>query len=140
MRSYLDASVLVALFTLDALTARAEAWLRRARPALVVSDFAAAELASAIARRVRMGSLDAGQARAAFAAFDAWTARETERARTVSADVAAAEAWLRRLDLTLRTPDALNIAIAQRLGAALATFDAKMVAAARTLGAEIAAP
>jgi hypothetical protein len=48
-------------------------------------------------------------------------------------------AALRRLDLTLRTPDALNIAIAQRVGATLATFDAKMADAARALGTEVAA-
>jgi predicted nucleic acid-binding protein len=40
----------------------------------------------------------------------------------------------RRLDLPLRTPDALNIAIAQRVGADLVTFDDRMVASARALG------
>jgi hypothetical protein len=39
----------------------------------------------------------------------------------------------------LRTPDAINIAIAQRLDAALATFDAKMAFSARALGIELAA-
>lgn len=139
MKAYLDASVLVSLFALDAFSERAESWLRDAAPALVVSDFAAAEVASAMARRVRSQDLTADEARAAFAAFDAWTARETTRVRTAAADIAAAEACLRRLDLTLRTPDALNIAIAQRLDAALATFDAKMSAAARALGVEVAA-
>jgi predicted nucleic acid-binding protein len=47
---YLDASVLVALFTHDLLGARADAFLRTHSPVLVVSDFAAAEFASAIAR------------------------------------------------------------------------------------------
>jgi len=37
------------------------------------------------------------------------------------ADVAAAAAFLRRLDLTLRTPDAPHIAIAQRIRAELLT-------------------
>jgi predicted nucleic acid-binding protein len=44
---------------------------------------------------------------------------------------------LRRLDLTLRTPDALNIAIAQRAGAAMATFDARMAEAAQALGLDV---
>jgi predicted nucleic acid-binding protein len=48
--------------------------------------------------------------------------------------VSAAEAFLRRLDLNLRTPDALNIAIAQRVGALLVSFDEKMAASARALG------
>ena len=41
------------------------------------------------------------------------------------------------LDLPLRTPDALNIAIAQRVGADLLTFDHKMAASARSLGTTV---
>ncbi len=134
MRVYLDASVLVALIANDALTGRANGFLREARPVPVVSDFAAAEFASAIARRVRMGSLSADDARVGFATFDSWVARVAERADTVTADVRMAEALLRRLDLTLRTPDAVNIAIAQRVGACLATYDEKMAGCARALG------
>ena len=136
MKLYFDASVLVGLMVKDALTARAYALLRSHEAVLLASDFAAAEFASALGRRVRMGDLTADQGRAAFANFDAWTGRATRRIATAPADVRAAEAFLRRLDLTLRTPDALNIAIAQRTGAALATFDARMAVAARALGAE----
>lgn len=88
----------------------------RPHPSPILSDFAAAEFASV------------------FATLDTWAARATHRAETTPADVAAAGAFLRRLDLPLRTPDALNIAIAQRLGAVIGTFDAKMAAAACTLG------
>jgi hypothetical protein len=41
----------------------------------------------------------------------------------ITADVKAAKAFLRRLDLGLGTADALNIAIAQRTRAALGSFD-----------------
>ncbi|WP_119422650.1 type II toxin-antitoxin system VapC family toxin [Desertibaculum subflavum] len=139
MSLYLDASVLVALFTNDALSERADAFLRDAAPVTVlVSDFAGAELTSAIARRVRMAELSADDARIAFANFDAWSARAATRADMATADVAAASAFLRRLDLTLRTPDAINIAIAQRLGARLATFDLKMAVSATALGVGLA--
>ena len=47
---YLDASMLVALLTNDPLTHRADAFMRAKVPALIVSDFAAAEFASAIAK------------------------------------------------------------------------------------------
>jgi predicted nucleic acid-binding protein len=103
-----------------------------------VSDFAAAEFASAIARRVRMRRLDLEDAREVFADFDAWTARVAVRIETTPADIAAAGAFLRRLDLTLRTADAINIAVADRVGAPLATFDVKMSECARALGAAIA--
>ena len=69
--------------------------------------------------------------------LDAWAARATRREPTRTADVTAAEAFLRRLDLNLRTADALNIAIAQRVGATLVTFDEKMAASARRLGTPI---
>jgi predicted nucleic acid-binding protein len=131
---YLDASILVSLFTVDTLTARADAALRERSPLLVVSDFATAEFASAMARRVRMQIITADEARAAFSTFDAWIARTTTLISVTSADVTAAAGFLRRLDLTLRTQDALHIAIAQRVGAALFTFDQQMASAARALG------
>jgi predicted nucleic acid-binding protein len=135
---YLDASVLVALFTQDALSSRAERYLTRTAPILLVGDFAAAEFASAIARRVRMRELKRNEAEIAFATFDIWIARATSRVETLASDISTAAAYIRRLDLSLRTPDALNIAI-ERLGAELATFDEKMAAAARALGLAVAA-
>ena len=138
MIAYLNASVLVALFTNDALTARADAYLRTHTPIVLVSDFAAAEFASAISTRVRMAELTSAEAQTVFSNFDAWTARAAQRIETGAADVKAAEAFLRRLDLTLRTPDALNIAIAERAAATLVTFDEKMAACARALGVAVA--
>lgn len=138
MSLYLDASVLVALLTHDLLTSRAETLLRDHPQPLIVSDFAAAEFASALGRRVRSRELTADEARSAVATLDLWAARASQRVETTPRDVAVASAFLRRFDLTLRTPDALNIAIAERCGAALATFDVKMAAAAR--GLNLAAP
>jgi predicted nucleic acid-binding protein len=41
------------------------------------------------------------------------------------------------IDLPLRTPDAMHIAIAQRIGAEHLTFDNKMAAGARALGTNV---
>jgi uncharacterized protein len=136
---YVDASVLVPLFTDDALTVRADAYLRGRSLALIISDFAAAEFASAIARLVRVRSLEPEVARRIFANFDTWSARTAERAVTISADIIAAAAFIRRLDLPLRTPDAINIAIAQRVAADLLTFDRRMAENARALGTSVVA-
>jgi uncharacterized protein len=81
-----------------------------------------------------MGELKVEAARAAFSNLDAWTDRLGPRMQSAASDVVDAEGFLRRLDLNLRTADALNIAIAQRLGLSLATFDEKMAVAARLLG------
>lgn len=67
-----------------------------------------------------------------------WAARAATRVETVAADIAAAAGFIRRLDLTLRTPDAVNIAIAQRAGAILATFDIRMAESAAALGLAVA--
>lgn len=72
--------------------------------------------------------------------FEVWVSRSAERTELGPGDVATATASLRRLDLTLLTPDALHIAIAQRLDATLVTFDRSMAAAARLLGVTVALP
>jgi uncharacterized protein len=137
---YLDASVLVALFVDDVFSARADSLLRQSPTRVVVSDFAAAEFASSVSRKVRMGRLSEPDAREAFATFDIWAARAAERTGVVASDVGAATRFLRRLDLTLRTADAINIAIAQRLEAKLASFDQKMIESATLLGVPAALP
>jgi predicted nucleic acid-binding protein len=101
---------------------------------MIVSDFAAAEFASAVAHRVRSGDITADEARRGFSDFDAWTLQATRWEETVAADIRAAAAFLRWVDLSLRTGDAINIAIAQRMRALLVTFDQKMAATARMLG------
>ena len=134
MKAYLDASLVVALLTNDIFTDRAEAFLSAETPVLVLSNYAAAEFASVVARRVRMQELTHDEARGAFAAFDLWAPRATMRVETSPGDIAMAATFIRRLDLNLRTPDAVNIAIAQRTGATLATFDMRMAANAVALG------
>jgi predicted nucleic acid-binding protein len=135
---YLDSCVVVSQIVGDAFSLRTDAFLRTHLPTMIVSDFAAAEFASVIARYGRMKTMTQPEARRVFAQFDAWL-QGTERAETTHADVAMAERALRRLDLNLRAPDAVNIAIAARVGATLMTFDDKMAIAAKALGVPIAA-
>jgi predicted nucleic acid-binding protein len=136
VRSYLDASVLVALLAPEPLSARADGFVRANPTGLTVSDFAIAEFASAIARRVRTKECTLDEARADLADFDAWM----KFIETAPADIAVASTFLRRLDLPLKTPDAIHIAIAQRIGATLVTFDRQMAAAARALGTPVETP
>jgi hypothetical protein len=137
---YLDASILVALLTAEPFSDRAGAFVLANPAALIVSDFAGAEFASAIARRVRMRESTLSDARRDLSDFDIWVTRSAQRVEISPADVAAATAFLRRLDLTLRTPDALHIAIAERIGATLTTFDQRMAASARALGVAVVTP
>ncbi len=137
---YLDANFLVALLTPEPFSGRADAFLQTNTELLIVSDFAAAEFSSAVARRVRMREFTLPQARITLAGFDTWLARMADRVELSSAELAVATAFLRRLDLTLRTPDAIHIAIAQRIRATLVTFDQRMSESARALGMAVATP
>lgn len=129
--------MLVPLFAEDALLDRGRKLIGDAPITPVVSDFAAAEFASSLGRKVRTGHLIAEHAQMAFVAFDAWVARVATRVVMAPSDVAGAQAWLRRLELNLRAPDAIHIAMAQRLGARIATFDRRMATSARSLGSEV---
>ena len=140
MSLYLDASVVVALFVIDPSSARAEAFLLAHPEVFVTSDFGVAEFSSAVARRVRTRNLTPDEGRLAFFNFDSWVARSADRQETTTADIDAADRILRRLDVNLRTPDALHIAVAQRLDATLVTFDQRMAASARVLGMAVATP
>ncbi len=136
---YLDTSALIALVKPEPLSDRADRFARQHSAGLIVSDFTAAEFASAAARWVRTQELSASEARTALDSFDGLVTR-LQRVEMTPGDLAAATMFLRRLDLPLRTPDALHIAIAQRVGAMLVTFDRQMAASARTLGSAVQVP
>ena len=77
----------------------------------MVSEFAAAEVALALSRLVRTGLLDAGDAAARLADFDAWRASATLDIDLQASDIRLAHIFVRRFDLMLRAPDALPAAI-----------------------------
>ena len=140
MSLYLDTSFLIPLFTTEPLSSNAFEFIRANHAVLIVSDFAAAEFASAIGRRVRMREIVLDNARRLFSIFDGWLARSARRVEITGADMASCEAILRRLDTSLRAPDAIHLAIAQRLEATLVTFDRQMADSARALGTAVATP
>ena len=137
MSVYLDVNVIVALFVRDPLNERADKAMRDLHDSLVVSNLSAAEFSSVIARRVRTRDLRSEEARTAFANFDIWCARHARPIEIGNGDISAAIHLLRRLDLALRTPDALHLAITQRAGCALLTFDKLLASVARAIGVDV---
>lgn len=135
---YLDASFLVALLTAEPLSPRADAFVSSATGPFLVSDFSVAEFSSALARMVRNHETTVGEVQIIFAAFDDWRRRQARRTAIRSADIELATAFMRRLDLPLKTPDAIHIAMTRRLGASLVTFDRSMIATTRRLGVPVA--
>jgi predicted nucleic acid-binding protein len=138
--AYLDASVLMPTLVQEPSTPAVKAYLVGTRQELLVSDFAVAELASALSRLLRMSLMDDADAAARLADFDAWRAATTEPAELHAADARLAYAYVRRFDLRLRAPDALHLAIARRLDATLVTLDRRLTRAAAELGIAVAVP
>jgi predicted nucleic acid-binding protein len=87
-----------------------------------------------------MRDLTRDEGQLAFMHFDSWVARSASRQEITGRDIGAAERFLRRLDVNLRTPDAIHIAVAQRVAATLVTLDRGMAIAARALGMAVATP
>lgn len=140
MSLYLDTSFIGGLFIeADVFAARARAFFAATDETLVVSDFAAAEFASVVARVTRMNKIKDIEACTIFNGFDAWRARFVDEEAVVSLDIRAATAIIRSLDLNIHAPDAINLAIARRLGASLVTFDRRMADNAHALGIAVAA-
>jgi uncharacterized protein len=137
---YLDASVIIPTVVDEQCTEIVGAFLVGCGDNLTVSDFAAAEVASALSRLVRMGVLEIAEAEQRLADFDVWRAGETDTAEIDVHDCRLANTYVRRFDLKLRAPDALHAAICRRLGLQLATLDLRLAAAARELSISVVMP
>ena len=140
MSSYLDASVLLPTLIAEPTTEAVYDCLGAAGRELLISDFAAAEVASALSRLVRMALLTDADASARLADFDAWRAAMSLPVEMAASDARLAYIYARRFDLGLRAPDALHLAIARRLDATLVTLDRRLMAAARELGVAVEVP
>jgi predicted nucleic acid-binding protein len=104
---------------------------------LVISEFAAAEVASALSRLVRTGLLARDDATARLSDFDAWRAVATMDMDLQASDVRLANIFVRRFELGLRAPDALHAAARRRAGHSLITLDRRLAVAAQELGVKV---
>lgn len=101
----------------------------------VISPLVELEMASAIARKVRMRELAPSAAREALALFRRHEADGLYRIAAVSgAHYAQARGWIERFDPPLRALDALHLAVAHGESALLMTADAPLARAARKFG------
>lgn len=139
MSCYLDSSVVLPTLVREPASGVVDSFMTTAGQELLVSDFAAAEVASALSRLVRTGRLQASEGAACLMDFDIWRAAMTTMTEIHAADIRLAGAYVRRFDLALRAPDALHVAIARRLDVALVTLDRRMATAARELGVAVEA-
>jgi predicted nucleic acid-binding protein len=134
---YLDASVIVPTFVDEAASKDVERFILRSRETLVVGDFAALEVASAISRLVRMKSLAPDVAATLLHDFDLWRSARTSSLDLLPSHFRLAERLTRRFDLGLRGPDALHLAVCLQADYTLVTLDRRLAAAAEILGARV---
>jgi predicted nucleic acid-binding protein len=137
---YLDASAIMPTLVQEASSKALSRFLTQAEDSMVVSEFAAAEVASGLSRLTRMGVLDSDTAGRHLADFDAWRAVFTVDLDLRAADVRLANIFVRRFDLGLRAPDALHAAICRRMDHTLVTLDRRLAAAAEALGVRVHNP
>lgn len=130
----MDASFLIPMLVRESVSEAVRAFLAETEEELLVSDFAAVEVASGLSRLVRTGVLSAVEATGRLADFETWRAASTSPADGHSADARLAYTYVRRVELMLRAPDALHLAMAHRLQAMLVTFDRRLSRAAAALG------
>lgn len=140
MSLYLDTSVILPTLVREGATAAVEAYLLPAPQELLISEFAAAEVASGLSRLVRMKSMTREDAVARLSDFEIWRAATSTPVELHAADARLAYAYVRRFDLMLRAPDALHLAVVRRLDATLLTLDRRLVRVAGELGIAVTVP
>ena len=111
MFAYLDASVIASLLLNEPCSQKVVEALRPFGRRCIISDFASAEVSSAVAKRVRMGRESAKIANARLLAFDRFKADFPDRATLAPNDVSTAERLVRAFELKLRAPDAIHAAV-----------------------------
>jgi len=134
--AYFDTSAILPLYRTEPATAHAEKAL--ARWSGVVSALTEVEVASALARWVRMGELTEDQAHGVEAAFaDDLIQGEFKRTEPGLQHYWRAREWLSQRSTALRTLDALHLACAVDAGLTMITADQMLATATKALGQRV---
>ncbi|AQR62387.1 hypothetical protein BZG35_12580 [Brevundimonas sp. LM2] len=134
MIDYLDASVIVSIILNERSSASVAATIDQSDADIIVSQFAIAETSSAVSRLFRMRERSRELTEGLLLDIDKWVEATADLSEAVNEDVLRATELVRNLDLKLRAPDALHLAVAERLEARLITLDINLHAAAIAVG------
>lgn len=134
MTTYVDTSVLASYYCPEPLSILAERTLRRLSSPMI-SELTLVELTSAISRKIREQTLSREEGARILTQLDAHVEDGYYRVMPVRPrDYRVARAWLGQLQGTLRTLDALHLAVAESAEAMTLTADKRLAAEARALG------
>ena len=132
---YFDTSFVAPLVIAEDTSDAVEAFVLRLNPReLTTSLWTRVELASLVARKVRMGELSGAEAEAVRRQFDRVLAESFELLLPAAADFAGAAKYLEMPKTGLRAGDAFHLAIAANHGAKkILTLDTGLVDAGKSL-------
>jgi predicted nucleic acid-binding protein len=130
---YLDASAALPNILEEPGSALVDAFIDQSGGDLVISEFVAGEVSSAISRLVRTNELDLEDALERLAEFDGWRLGHLGEVEVSTADLVLAHSFVRQFALKLRLPDAVHAALCQRHGHHLVTMDKTLADAAMAL-------
>lgn len=135
MRRYLDTSLIVAALVRQPATEAAKTYLSAASDGfLLASRWVVTEFSSALALKVRTGTITEVEQAAALAMFRRFGATRLRLLDIEAKDFDAAASLCDQIAVPLRAGDALHLAVCKRTGARLATFDDGMAKAAKQHG------
>ena len=137
---YLDTAVVLTLFVREPMSESIGKWIASRRRPLAFSDWGLTECASALGIRLRRGELDTDSAARAFRAVTTFANESCEVIACGGHHQKEAQRLLARFDLSLRSGDALHLAISHHAQATLVTCDKQLVAAAKAIGAKVRDP
>lgn len=136
----LDTSVVVAALAAEAASGRVAEWLASHDGQLCVTAWLEPELSAALAMKQRLGVISAETRLASLRLFDDMQHVVFDVTQIEQTDFEEAARLCDDIELGLKAPDALHVAVAIRLGVTLATLDRKMARAAGLLGLEAISP
>jgi predicted nucleic acid-binding protein len=131
---YLDPSAIVPLIAAEPTSAAVERFVRQPGLILLVSDFGAAEMVSAVSRAVRTGRLSQADGQHALRDFDRWRATALV-VRTRTADIRTCEVAGAAVRVDAEgAPTPFTSRSLSDSGATLVTLDERLATAAGSLG------
>ena len=134
--AYLDSCVVLSLFLGDSGYGAAEQWLlAQADQPLWVSHWVLLEFSGVVALCLRRGELTAERGLAINAEFECFRQERLSLLEPRGADYLQARQWLQELNgPSLRSGDALHLAMAKRQSLKIASADQGLIKAAEALG------
>ena len=134
MTTYVDTSILAAYYCPEPISALAERTLRSLTNP-IVSDLTLVELTSAVSRKIREKTLSREEGARILTQFETHMEEGYYRVLPVrTRDYRVARTWLAQLQGTLRTLDALHLAVAESAGPSTLTADKRLATEAQALG------